>query len=417
MRTAETVAGLGAFAQRGAGSDAERRAAVWLADELGGLGRDVAIEPFWSRPNWALAHAWHVLLALAGSLLSVHHPQLGGALVLIALLSVLADALLGSSPGRRLTPERASQNVVATARGPAPQTGPRPVRVILTANYDAGRTGLAYRRPLRPIAAWLRRRSRGITPGWLGWLVVALAWLEVIAIIRLGGTRGTGIGVAQLIPTAALVVTLAVLLDAGGADFGPAAGDNASGVAVAIELARALDAAPPRHLAVDIVLEGGSDGSGIGLRRYLRAPHRTIGRTNTVVIGIAPCAGGRPRWWTSDGALAPLRSFGQLRTLCETIARTDPALELRPHHGRGNAPGVAARMRRIPTITIGCLDDRGLSPRSHESSDTPDTVEEQALDRGVELGLLLIDAIDAHVPRRSGTVSAPGPSPGGGGSS
>jgi hypothetical protein len=417
MRTAETVAGLGAFARRGAGSDAERRAAVWLADELNGIGREAAVEPFWSRPNWALAHAWHVLLALAGSLLSVHHERLGGALILIALLSVLADALLGRSPGRRLTPERASQNVVASARGPARQAVEQHVRVVLTANYDAGRTGLAYRRPLRTTAAWFRCRSRGLTPGWLGWFVIALVWLEVIALVRLGGTPGTWVGVAQLIPTAALVVALAVLLDAGDAEFGPAAGDNASGVAVAIELARALDAAPPRRLTVDVVLEGAGDGSGIGLRRYLRSPRRTIDRRNTVVIGIGPCAAGRPRWWASDGALAPLRSFGQLRMLCETIARQDPTLELGAHKGRGNAPGIAARIRRIPTITIGCLDDRGLCPRSHQAADTPDMVAEHALDRGVELGLLLIDAIDAHVSRRSGTVVAPGPSPGGGGSS
>jgi hypothetical protein len=144
MRTAETVAGLAGFERRGAGTNAERRAAGWLASELDATGRDARLEPFWCRPNWALAHTWHVALGLAGSLLSVSSPRVGGALLLVALLSVVADVMTGFSPGRRLSPERASQNVVSTA-----DDDERRVRLIVTANYDAGRVGLVYRRPLR----------------------------------------------------------------------------------------------------------------------------------------------------------------------------------------------------------------------------------------------------------------------------
>ncbi len=82
------------------------------------------VESFWCRPNWALAHAWHAALGLAGSLLSVPLPHLGLDLLLAALACVLADELLGISPGRRLTRERASQNVVAR---PAREAGERAV--------------------------------------------------------------------------------------------------------------------------------------------------------------------------------------------------------------------------------------------------------------------------------------------------
>ena len=84
-------------------------------------GRSVRIEPFWCRPNWAATHAWHVLLGLIGSLVSVNSPRIGGAIVLAALLSVIVDERLGVSPGRRLTFERASQNVLAM---PAQPEGP-----------------------------------------------------------------------------------------------------------------------------------------------------------------------------------------------------------------------------------------------------------------------------------------------------
>src|ERR1700754_1240433 len=154
MQALDTATQLTRFERRGAGTDAERRAAVWLANQVRGGRRRATLQTFWCRPNWALAQAWHTLAAIIGSLLEGHHGFLGGAIVLAALLCVLADAVTGRSPGRRLTRERASQNVVsrvatpagdATAASAAATPAPGRVRLIVTANYDAGRTGLAYR--------------------------------------------------------------------------------------------------------------------------------------------------------------------------------------------------------------------------------------------------------------------------------
>ncbi len=79
MPAADTATRLTRLQRRGAGTDAERRAAVWLAGELRGGRRRATVETFWCRPNWALAHAWHTLAAIVGSLLAVHHGFLGGA--------------------------------------------------------------------------------------------------------------------------------------------------------------------------------------------------------------------------------------------------------------------------------------------------------------------------------------------------
>ena len=239
MRAVETAARLTEFKRRGAGTDSERRAAVWLAAELRSSRRGASLETFWHRPNWALAHTWHCLIALAGSLLMVSHAELGGALILVALLSILGDWLTGRSIGRRLTREHASQNVVSPA--PAAESEPN-VRLIVTANYDAGRTGLVHRTVLRATAAQFKRLAGHgrLTPGWMGWLVIELASLLVVAALRSGGASGTPIGIVQLIPTAALVLQAALLLELSGSMFGPAAGDNAAGTAVAVTLVRAL---------------------------------------------------------------------------------------------------------------------------------------------------------------------------------
>src|ERR1700751_4006772 len=108
MQPLDTTATLAEFDKRGPGTDAERRAARWLARELRTNGHQVDTETFWCRPNWALAHAWHVALALVGSLLSVSHPTVGAILLAVALVSIGSDALGGVSPGRAPTPERAT---------------------------------------------------------------------------------------------------------------------------------------------------------------------------------------------------------------------------------------------------------------------------------------------------------------------
>ena len=404
MQALETATQLTRFERRGAGTDAERRAAGWLAGQLRGGRRRASLETFWCRPNWALAQAWHTLAAVIGSLLAVHHGFLGGAIVLGALVCVLTDAVTGRSPGRRLTREHASQNVVSHLAAPAGDADqPPPIRLIVTANYDAGRTGLAYRTWLRAPFARLKRLTGPLSVGWVAWLAIAMLWLLAVAVARHGGSDGTPIGVLQLIPTAGLVLALALLLELAGAPFGPAASDNGSGTGVAISLVRALDAAPPRRLNVELVLQGAGAAGMVGLRRHLRARRRELRPGATIVLGIAAAGGGRPTWWASDGSLVPLRFAPRLRALA---ARTASAP--RPHRGRGTSPALPARIRRLPALTIGCLDGRGLAPRSHRRSDTAAALDQTALDAVLQYALTLIDAIDADLAR---TAAPPAPAP------
>ena len=390
-----TVRGLAAFANRGAGTDAERRAANWLAGQCQGPGRAVDLETFWCRPNWALAHALHVTVAIAGGLLSLVSPVAGTAILAVALASVLADSLTGVSLGRRLTPERASQNVLVAA-APRPQ-GDKPFHLILTANYDAGRTGLVYRDGLRHPVAATREALRGFTPGWLGWVSLGIAWLLAIAILRITGHTSNPVSALQLPPTVGLLVALALLLDVAVGRWSPSAGDNAAGLAIVGAVAQALEATPPRHLRVELVATGAGDGDQVGLRRYLAARKRERKAGNTVVLGIAACGAGRPRWWNSDGALIPLRYGRPLRQLAEKLAADEPHLHARRHKGRGATSALPGRIAGIPSITLGCLDDSGLAARSHRLSDTTNRLDPDALHAGLQFALLMVDGIDAAV--------------------
>lgn len=404
MEPMETVEGLDQFTGRGAGTDAERRAAAWLARHADSTGNDVTIETFWCRPNWAATHAWHVGLAIAGSLVSVASPTAGIVILGLALVLVLVDVVTGVSPGRWLTHERASQNVVVGPPGRGGGDEPD-VRLILTANYDAARTGLAYGRYVRGATGRLRRALHGATPGWLGWLVISIVWLLAIAMLRLEGHKSQAIGAIQLPPTVGLVLGFALLLELATAGWSPSAGDNGTGVALAVALAKALGTAPPRHLAVELVLTGAGDRDQTGLRRHLRARRHVRRPANTVVLGLAACGAGSPHWWASDGAFLPLRFAATLRRLAEGIAQDEAYLHARAHSGRGATPAFPARRARLPAITIGCLDSLGLTPRSHQRTDQVSRLDPKSLDDALQFALLMVDAIDAALADASERAS------------
>lgn len=397
MRALEIATGLGRFKQRGAGTDAERRAAGWLADQLRAAGRPATIETFWCRPNWALAHAWHMALALAGSLVSVPSPRVGGGLLLAALAFILSDALTGLSPGRRLTPESASQNVIAPPPDAA-DTDPDRLRLIITAGYDTPRAGLVHRPAVRRPLSRLRRLAGPVTPGWLGWLVIAIVWLEIIAILRLRGDQGHAISFAQLPPTLAVVLALAALLELAGAGWSPGSAE-ATAPGVALALAKALDTTPFRHLDVELVLTGTGNAGGIGLRRYLHSRRRDRTRRNTAVLGVAPCAAGTAGWWRSDGPLVPLRYSPRLLRLAEQVAGDPDSPHLITWDGRGAAPALAARLARLPALSIGCpeLADGAISPSS--------ATDPAAADDALQFGLMLVDAIESELARAGPAVT------------
>lgn len=232
----------------------------------------------------------------------------------------------------------------------------------------------------------------------------------MIAILRLSGHHGSVVAAAQLAPTIVLVLALALLVELGSSGYAPAASDNASGTAVALALAGALDVAPPGRIAVDVVLQGAGDGQGIGLREHLRNNRRTLKADRTIVLGVAACGAGAPRWWLSDGALVPLRYLDRLGGLCAKLAVEQPQLGAAPHRGRGSGPALAARAARRPAISIGCLDERGLAPRSHQAGDTADAIDRGAPGASVQFGLMLVDAIDAFLAERQALGARPGAS-------
>jgi hypothetical protein len=395
------------------GSDAERRAHVAVARRLRDGGRDVAVETHWVRPRWELAHALHAGLGVAASVVAVGAPAVGLGLALFALASLLLDLSGRAFLLRRLTPERATENVIApdprgsaaaqaragsaATAGPgrdasagAPGDGaPPPFRLLLTAHLDAPRGGLRHR---------LSRLRTG--PPFL-WVAFSLLAVAACAAARLAGDGGeTAIGIVQLPPTVILLVAVGLLVDSALAGPLPVAGSPAcatpagataagalrasatpagatpagatpagatpanatpagSAVDAVVAVVRALDAAPLPGVAVDVVIAGAGEGQAAGFLAHLRRRRRLLkaARAATVVVELT-AADGPPRWWTSDAALLPLGYHPSLLAVAATAADEERTLDAAAARG-GRVVGAAlrARQRRLPALRLSAPDE------------------------------------------------------------
>jgi aminopeptidase YwaD len=316
---AEAEALVDEFGPRPAGSDAERRAGQHLCRRLEELGREAHTEAFSVWPAWATGYAINAGIAIVGSVLSVSSATLGTALVLLATILTFLD-LAGIAPTtRRLLGRRASQNVVSWG------DRDRPGALILVAHYDTGPT-----------------RSYPLRPFFLALLVVLAC-----CVLRAGGMSGTALTIVQFIPTVALILYVALLLDIALSPATPGESDNASGVAVVLRLAEQLGERLD-HFGVHVLLTGSQKAMAQGMRAFLQAHRRELKPSDTVVLNLDAVGGGELRETKKEGPLLTVSSHPQLTGNLETDSFVN----------REPSDGYAAGSAGLPAVTLAGTVDR-----------------------------------------------------------
>lgn len=393
----EVIRGLCSFEGRLAGSDAERRAANWLAERLRDQGRRAEVEPTYVHPQYGLVHAVHCILGFAGSLVAVAVPALGFALVLFAATSMYLDLNGRLYLVRSLFFRRASQNVVSPGARPD-----APMRLILSAHYDAARTGAAFApKRARRSARLAQRLPLPIGPFRI--LFWSLAVLLPLLGARMAGIETDAIAIAQLPPTIVLLLGVFALVDIEFSPVVPGASDNASGVATALALAEALEREPPQNLDVWILLTGAEECLQEGIRAYLRAHRRELDRQRIAFVCLDTLGNGNVRFEASAGSVVSFDLDRRLVELCTAIADADRdgadrfgAGPLR--HGLAG-DSIQPRLHRFRSLGITCLDSDGYAPHYHLPTDVPETIDPGALDRAHDFTLELIRLFDRDVGR------------------
>ena len=379
---------------RPAFGEAERLAAEQLALELGEMGRDAAVQPFWVRPYWWASQAICSGLGVLASVLAIRQPLTGLLIAFGALVLALADETR-LQPLRRLTPSRGGQNVVSR-----PPAGPPPggIYLVVTAPIDD-------RRPAR---------SAGLTRSLILANALALGLVIVCAALRLGGFGGLLLDVAQLLPTLFLLALILAFLDRGTAT--PEADHTAS--RAALELVGRLDALPPENLAVAVVLAGAGDAHAAGLRHWLSTRRRRgMSPRETAILAIESCGSGDPVWWKRDGTVVATGLHPQLKSAAARAAEELPELETRAVSGPDATAAGVARGSRWPALAIGARPPEareGPDETAGGRSEGDRTRQQDAVAETVSFGEEIVRQLDREIGERAGdgqSSSSPSSSP------
>jgi hypothetical protein len=387
----EEIEALVDFEARAPGSDSERRAALHLAGRLRHDDREAEVESCDTWPSWPLAYGLQALVAVVGSVVSVSAPASGAALVLAAGLVTFLDGSGTASLTRRLLGRRATQNVVSAEDEGKAGT------LVLVAHYDAGSQGALFDRRLEERRATLGRTLRRpvgrLEPFFWAQVLVLLCCL-----LRLPGIQGTLLTTVQFIPTILLIVALPLLVDVALSPASPGAKDNASGVAVALALAR-RHGGRLEHFDLCVLLTGSQEALSDGMRGFLHRHGRSLHKSRTVFVNLDELGVGSVRYTQREGPLVPIRSHVQLVEICGEIAEDDEdgAFGARPLVNRTLSDGGFARSRGYPAITISCRNVLDYVPDHHQATDTPGRVEQAALDRALGFCDELIERLDAQL--------------------
>jgi hypothetical protein len=405
------------------GTDAERRAARHLQERLGELGRDAELEPTDIWPNWPLTHTIHALLAIGGSVLSVYLPFPALVILLFTAISAFGDLTGSFYIIRRLTGRRASQNVVSRERGDKPGT------LILSAHYDAARTGMLFSRRFterRAVLGKLVRRPIGPFEPFF-WSIMGIL---VLTGLKLLGIEAIPLTVIQFLFTIVLILSVPLLVDVQLSQVVPGASDNASGVATVLRLAERyggdLDA-----LDVWVVLPGAEESLLLGMRSFVRKHKKELDASKTIFLNVDIVGNGTVRWMTKEGLVFAYPYHPTLVEFCDEIAQDVEEEEeeeeaekeeeedegdderdrekgggkygARPMVSRQATDALAARIAGFPAITITCRNALDYAPNYHQPSDVPENIDPEAMERAFGFCSELIETIDERIgPQLSG---------------
>jgi acetylornithine deacetylase/succinyl-diaminopimelate desuccinylase-like protein len=366
-------------------SDAEQRAAEVLVRWLTERDVDARIEEFRGYSTFAKPYAALFGGSLLGGLLqrsaSPTVRKLGDGLAIAALAGGLLEGDLRWTPVSDLLSTQPSVNVLAhvPARGPARR------RVCLVGHLDTSRSGAIFHPAVVPHLAKVLQMPA------ISSLVLAAGAL----VRRLPG--GRALHAAAL---AGMAISLAALAERElrGQDV-PGASDNASGAAVAMQLAAECAAAPLEHTEVDLLITSCEESGMLGSQAYAR--RHKLRAAETTFINFDTVGGRAPLTYIlREGSATVNRPASDtlIRKL-EEIAARRPDLDLGPARTTPGLPTDATPMRARGWEAVTLLAQGDTIPNYHWPTDTYENIDPPTVGRALETGRELLSALDAEVRR------------------
>jgi Zn-dependent M28 family amino/carboxypeptidase len=198
---------------------------------------------------------------------------------------------------------------------------------------------------------------------------------------------------------AVLAATAALNADVARSGTVPGADDNATGVAVVLDLVRRLAASPPRHTEVVAVCPGGEEAGMGGFHAALTALAPGLHPSRTLVLGLDTLGAGTPIVAAAEGALRTHRyRDADLALADEGAARAGEPPPQRWRIGGWTDPLLALH-RGLPAVSLLSMGP-GYFPHYHHPTDLPEHVDWHCVLRCARIAAGTVAAADASVTVR-----------------
>jgi hypothetical protein len=379
----EVIESLAAL-ERGAGSEGERAAAVWICERLRAAGCEAEVEQEefldgYARQMRSLSVVSGIAGAAALGSRRARRPALAAAVAVAA--AIADDVSNGPRLFRRATSApRPTWNVVGRC---GPETAPR--TLVLLAHHDAATTGQIFDQSAQ---AWLGDRFPGIFERIDTGVPLWWALLTAPTLVALGAARGRrGLLAAG---TAGSALAAAVFHDVARSPVVPGANDNLTAVAVLVALAERLRTQPVDGLRVLLVSCGAEEVLQGGIYGFARRHFPTLDRDRTWFLNLETL--GSPKLMMLEGE-GPVvmedyhdRDF---RDLVAGAADRAGAQLRRGMRARTSTDAVIPSRAGYPIATLASMNRHKALSNYHLMSDTPENIDY----RTVRQALVVTEAV------------------------
>ena len=362
---------------RPATSAAEARAAAYVNSRLRQAGMEVDVQIFRAVPTESIPHGLLYLALAASPFIYLYNRPLALALAVLAVVVFLAEQLAWPIFSSWL-PGGKSQNVIGTR--PSAQDAQQ--HLIVMAHLDSGRANLLYH------------------PRWVGSyrrfylvLLVAVAMLPIL--IGLGWLTGeVWLWYAQLVPAGYITLALLLLLHQEIImPWVPGANDNASGVAVLLNLAEELQGL--QYTTLWLVATGSKEAGRHGARSFLR--HYPFPRESTYIVNLDTVGRGQLGIMVREGVLWGRPADPELVQLASESESSDITVDADPRvYYLTNTDAQAALARGLRALSIVALEE-GRPAFRHWPNDTLANIHPALLERTARLVIGIARRLDRRI--------------------
>ncbi len=369
---------------RGPGSRGERSAALFCEREMKSLDLDVETQEFHTPPTTAWSEMIVHIIPVLGTVVFPANSHLSFVLVCLGYILFLFQSY-GRSPFAWMQPYRRSGNVIVRMR---PSREKRRTLVVL-AHVDSPRAAFYHHSGF----IWMLR----------GACIVDLICMTALFMLFTTAYAGHLLSMeenllnllwylGQVIAAVPTLCFIALFSKAIGAPT-PGGNDNASGVAVLVELARAFARRQPLFTELWLVFTGAADAGGTGVKRLLRRNRRELKGAYFIVLDAV--GRGFPVCFRREGRLVPFRANRRLMGLAKQV------FETRVHYGAGFrrnglylGEGFHLLSRGRKAITVSSREESPYPRHWRCSKDGYDNLDLRSLRLSLDFMVAYVDSID-----------------------